>query len=139
MVLDTGGNLYGCGQNTYGAVGSNTQHNIYSMLRIAIGILSVSCGGRHTLAINNHRRVFGWGDNEQGQLALTNGGPTVYWQPTSLDIYDVDKVAAGSNVSLFLKKGKVYGCGGNNLGQLGLGHKEPVFNLTEIEIGKPVV
>lgn len=65
-VILSSGELFTWGEGQYGATGLGTQQNVYSPTKVEIpGVrfLQVSCGKRHTLAIDVHGAVYITGDN----------------------------------------------------------------------------
>ena len=92
----------------------------------SIYIVSIKCGGTHTMFLTNNGKVYGCGNNTNGELGLGNMeiGPLT---PTLVDTSPINTlkisaIACGVNHTIFLTNdGKVYGCGINDLGQLGLG------------------
>jgi alpha-tubulin suppressor-like RCC1 family protein len=114
-------------------VGAGIKTNCFEWTIVAVGLVKVACGSRHSIGINEHGRVYGWGDSSQGQLGLTSNPVNRYYRPTSLEILgDVTDITAANNISIFVTENGVVGCGGNHLGQLGLGHKNPVYSPTQI-------
>jgi alpha-tubulin suppressor-like RCC1 family protein len=92
------------------------------------GVVAVSAGAGHVLALLNEKRVVGWGDTEQGDLGEVGtarcGGVTCERTATpirALEGLDVEAVAAAERYSLVLSGGQVYAFGRNQQGQLGDG------------------
>src|SRR6266404_6286996 len=90
----------------------------------------VACGGKHGLIIRSDGTVWGWGNDNSGQLADAPYGsaPQPYgwaWDPVHIPgILGAVSVAAGQNHSLVLKwDGSLLAFGDNSHGQLGLGDK----------------
>lgn len=133
LVVDQDSSVFGCGQGQYGAVGAGTRANCAEWAPVAVGIDRVSCGARHSIGVNRHGRVYGWGETAQGQLGLATENKCLL-RPVSLEVQrSVVEVSAAGNISVFLlEDGRVVGCGGNHLGQLGLGHKSPVLEPTAL-------
>jgi hypothetical protein len=82
-------------------------------------IVMISCGYRHSLALTESGRVFGWGDNECGQL-----GVDVYRssEPTIIELNDlkIQKISCGRFHSLLLScDGDIYAFGWNGCGEVG--------------------
>jgi len=92
----------------------------------SIYIVSIKCGGTHTMFLTNNGKVYGCGNNRNGELGLGNT-ETDPLTPTLLDTtpfntLTISAIACGTNHTIFLTNdGEVYGCGVNDLGQLGLG------------------
>jgi alpha-tubulin suppressor-like RCC1 family protein len=86
------------------------------------GVVDISCGNWHSLALRGDGTVWAWGSNNFGQLG--NNGPTtlstVPVQVTGLS--GVAVLSAGGNHSMALKSdGTLWAWGFNNVGQLGDG------------------
>ena len=87
-------------------------------------ISKVAIGGGHTIFV--HRESFSKnaylsGRNSSGQLGNGNQTPRNGY---AYGLSEVRDAAAGENFSLFLKEdGSLWGTGGNEYGQLGLGHE----------------
>lgn len=78
----------------------------------------VSAGGGHTLALRPDGTVWGWGDNQFGQLG--DGTITQRLVPIATALTGVTAVAAGGNHSLAITAdGSVWAWGRNTNGQLG--------------------
>ncbi|KAM9808340.1 putative E3 ubiquitin-protein ligase HERC3 [Neosynchiropus ocellatus] len=90
----------------------------------SLAVTQLSCGGRHSVALTSDGHVYVWGRNCRGQLGLGPGRPEV---PSpehlrALSSIPVVQVAAGGAQSFCLSvSGGVFGWGGNQSGQLGLG------------------
>jgi len=101
-------------------------------------VTQVACGETHSLCLCKNGSIFGWGMSLYGQLGL--GFSSDSFEPglgmekskvmeprkiESLKDEQVAKIYCGSTFSLFLtKNGELYGCGMNDLGQLG----EDIYN-----------
>ncbi|KAL9651614.1 hypothetical protein ABK040_001559 [Willaertia magna] len=90
----------------------------------------IALGGSHTVLITNTNRIFVLGKNQNGQLGLGHNDDVDH--PTELKFEpfledNVYSVSCGDRHTIFLtKKGKLYSCGSNFNGQLGLGHNSNV-------------
>ncbi|XP_013877220.1 retinitis pigmentosa GTPase regulator b [Austrofundulus limnaeus] len=86
----------------------------------------ISCGDEHTALITENGKLFMFGSNNWGQLGL--GSKLTVNKPTcvkALKSEKVELVACGRNHTLVCSaQGKVFACGGNGEGQLGLGDCE---------------
>ncbi len=88
----------------------------------------MSAGANHVLIVTQNGHVYGWGDNEFGQLGLgrllQGDQDSFVEKPTILkDLQDkrVLMTASGRSHSLFLTGlGQVYAAGYNEFGQLGV-------------------
>src|SRR5258708_1452126 len=86
----------------------------------------VACGGKHGLIIRSDGTLWGWGNDNSGQLADAPGAPGGYgwaWDPVRIPgILGAVSVAVGQNHSLILKwDGSILAFGDNSHGQLGVG------------------
>ena len=85
-------------------------------------IKHVSAGPTHALATTTNYQVFGWGDNDYGQLGLN--APLLSDKPLAqaevislLANREIVMTACGKAHSLFLtKEGRMYSCGFNEFG-----------------------
>jgi alpha-tubulin suppressor-like RCC1 family protein len=69
------------------------------------------------LAIDSQGNVWGWGDDQQSELCLSSYGELLW--PTQLPLSDVTLASGAGGHALFDSRGRVYGCGVNNYGELG--------------------
>lgn len=95
---------------------------------LKLKISSIATGHYHILAITNDKKLFGWGENKEGQLGLGTFKPT-YFIPTILDFFKdipVKQAAGGESHSLVLTEtGEVFSFGSAECGKLGLGPVKP--------------
>ncbi|MCL2608264.1 MAG: putative Ig domain-containing protein, partial [Methanomassiliicoccaceae archaeon] len=93
----------------------------------------VSAGSMHTMAIRSDGTLWGWGDNEAGQIGL---GPDIKITSIPARVGDADDwicVSAGSYFTIALNsKGELWSCGSNLYGQLGQKDRESRNILTRI-------
>ena len=70
IAIDSDGNLWGWGQNTYGEVGNGTKNKQVLPLQLTQNthFVAVSAGERHSLAIDENGNIWAWGDNAYGKL-----------------------------------------------------------------------
>ena len=90
--------------------------------------VQISCGQSHTLVRTKVGDTFAWGQNEYGQCGTTIGQKVaIVYQPTSVnfDQYykpNIKGISAGGFHSGFVDDiGRLFICGRNDKGQLGLG------------------
>ena len=132
--------VYGCGSNEYGQIGFDSEdygivhHTIpFSIPSISnITITQIACGYGHSLFITNEGHVYSCGWNKYGQLGLNSTDDETtpqliqnYYDSNSNSInYDaitITEIACSDYHSLFLtSNNRVYSCGRNSMGQLGL-------------------
>jgi alpha-tubulin suppressor-like RCC1 family protein len=146
MFLTNTGRVYGCGFNNKGQLGlgnTNTGPTTPTLLNTSpfntLTISAVSCGYEHTMFLTNTGRVYGCGLNTSGELGLGNTTSPVS-TPTLLNTspfntVTISAISAAGNYTLFLTNtGRVYGCGLNTSGELGLGNTtSPVSTPTLID------
>ena len=136
LALKSDGTVWAWGHNYYGELGNNT--NTPSNLPVQVldptdptgfltGIVSVSAGGLHSLALKSDGTVRAWGYNQYGQLG--NNTDTDSWVPVQVKdptgtevLIGIASVKAGGYFSLALKSdGTVFAWGYNFYGELGNG------------------
>jgi alpha-tubulin suppressor-like RCC1 family protein len=141
LALDTDGKVYAWGDNLQGQVGVNTNRSVIrTPTRVtnalaALRIKAVAAGAEHSLVLAEDGKVYSWGRGNGGALGYTAlGAVRAPRQITNLS--SIRQIAAGDKHSLFLNAGKVYACGDNSLGQLGL-PSSVLFTNTPVEIPFP--
>jgi alpha-tubulin suppressor-like RCC1 family protein len=124
LAIDKNGRAWGWGFNSGGELGDNsiTQRNTpVSVLGAVKTFCEISAGASHSLAIDKNGRVWGWGFNGGGQLALT-GIISVF---TPVTITGATKtfcqISAGDGFSMAIdKNGRAWSWGNNTGGKLGI-------------------
>ena len=139
--LDEEGCLWSFGANTYGqlGIGSKIKSKIPQKIKDIPAVIDISCGGEHVLIITIDSNLWACGLNEYGQLGLERE-ETIEESPkypfassyASMKYYclnfkktsfsNVSKISAGYDHSLFQIDEKIFACGSNSTGELGLGH-----------------
>jgi alpha-tubulin suppressor-like RCC1 family protein len=119
----TSGELFTCGYNTYGFLGTGTTTNRSSPGTTAAPGASwkiVGCGNGNLLAaIKTDSTLWTWGYRA---LMMGDGSATGRSFPTSLSGNNWKSIGVGSGHSLAVKTdGTLWACGYNNFGQLGDG------------------
>lgn len=97
--------------------------------------VQITAGGYHTLALGSDGRLWAWGFNGQGQLgdgtAVNRPVPSASHPPMGAKI---KSLAAGEDHSLFLTEGgRIFACGRNDHGQLGIGTTSNTATWIEVE------
>ena len=124
LALKTDGTVWGWGDNYFGQLGDGT-NNIQRITPVQVsglsGITAVAGGTSHSLALKADGTVWGWGDNNNGQL----GDGTTIPRSTPIQVSGLNGITAavgGGSHSLALKTdGTVWAWGNNDNGQLGDG------------------
>jgi alpha-tubulin suppressor-like RCC1 family protein len=136
VVLTVSGNLYACGDNTYGQLGDNTivqKTTLVKMSDPSGGYVVtempryVACGGYHTVVLTNNNNLYACGYNFDGQLGIVSYGTenpyNTLQKMLSPSLSSGEKfisIACGNYHTVVLtNKNNIYGCGYNFLNQLG--------------------
>ena len=99
--------------------GDNEQRNKPYLMMNDNTITQISCGGEHTLMLKQNGSLFGFGNNEYGQLGTGNNENQNEPKLILKDI-EISQIHCGSFHSIFLRQnGNVYSFGYNRYGQLG--------------------
>lgn len=148
LGLKNDGTIWAWGRNGTGQLGTGTARDTNSLVQIGTGSdwTKIAAGANHSAAIKSDGTLWTWGSDEYGQLG--NGGTnTALISPTKADsATDWQKVYAGEFNTFAIKQdGTLWGCGRNDIGQVGDGTKInknlPVqigtgTNWSEISVGK---
>lgn len=127
--------LYVWGNNNRGQLGLGDYNHRFSPQEVIFeSVVSVSCGGTHTIALTLDGLVYVWGDNSSGQLGsgcklnLNQNVPHkfIFHEP----IYQVS--CGGAYTMVVTKLGKIYGWGCNDKGQLGLADYADQYSPQEL-------
>ncbi len=140
--------LYASGKNHNGQLGLGdiTDRHQWTEVRVpqGFGVEQVIAGASHNIlkgkGMNGEDKLYACGHNGHGQLGLGDFNDRREW--TEIDIpqgFSVEKVMAGDYHSFLKGKGKdgndkLYACGRNFEGQLGLGDNEHRNQWTEVDI-----
>jgi alpha-tubulin suppressor-like RCC1 family protein len=133
LALKIDGTVWAWGYNGDGELGDNTKINELFPVQVhgasnignLTGIISLSAGYAHILALKNDGTVWAWGDNSNGELGNNNTVSTsIPVQVRGSDnigfLTGISAIAAGQQFSLALKNdGTVWAWGENSTGQLG--------------------
>ena len=136
FILKNDGTLWTCGGNEYGqlGLGDTNNRNIFTQVTTnANDIKSVYCGGYHTLILKNDGTLWGCGCNDCGRLGLgDNTNRTIFTEITT-NINDIKQIYCGTYYTLVLKNDDtLWGCGRNDVGQLGLGDGNNRYIFTQV-------
>lgn len=127
MAIDTAGNIWVWGNNSYGQMGNGTSGTNVptpTLVTIPSGAKAISAGWYHSLAVSTLGAVFSWGRNNSGQIGNGSASATTH-QTTpyqvALGLSSAKGVAAGGYHSMAVtSSGALWGWGINSSGQLGL-------------------
>ncbi len=155
MALTENGDLWSWGRDDYGQLGNGDTDDSFTMeknrqgvdqkiyfshtpAQIDLsGVIAISVGDEHSVALMNNGTVMAWGRNDHGELG--NGGVVKQSTPQNvmgLSGKSVTAVSAGHHHTLALDSyGKVWSWGKNQDGQLGYGTSPASYSAQP----KPVV
>ncbi|WP_303968692.1 Ig-like domain-containing protein [Sporosarcina ureae] len=130
LAVDDNGHVWSWGRNKYGQVGMKPDKMGETIVpeRIASlnGIIAVSAGSEHSVALQDNGNVWTWGSNEYGQLG--NGETTnINFEPKLVPgLTSIMEISAGNNHTVALKQDRtsMFAWGSNSYGQLGDGGRE---------------
>ena len=122
FILKNDGTLWGCGNNSYGRLGTESVDNktAFTIIDSNPGnIKSICCGNDYTLILKNDGTLWGCGNNQYGQLGLGDtANKTIFTKITD----NIKSVCCGYAYTIILKNDNtLWGCGRNDYYQLGLG------------------
>ncbi|WPB74364.1 RCC1 repeat-containing protein [Archangium violaceum] len=142
MALREDGTVWGLGRNGYGQLGWPNDFGIHTAPRQVpdlTGVVTLSAGDAHVLALREDGTVWAWGSNSRGQLGVETSLTSRYTPAPVPGLTDVVAISAGQSSNLALRRdGTVWGWGDNSLGQLGDGTRlsrytpAPVAGLTDV-------
>jgi alpha-tubulin suppressor-like RCC1 family protein len=128
LALDTKGHGWGWGFNTDGQLGNGTTINSTTPVAVimpsGVAFSALSCGGRHSLALDTSGHAWAWGFNADGELGNGTTGtsttPVAVSMPTGSSFKAI--AAGGDGQSLALDtSGTAWGWGYNGDDELGNG------------------
>ena len=143
LGLAGNGKLYAWGNNGHGVLGLGSQGGsptgpaLVPFPNNAPAWSQIACGHEHAFALASNGRLYGCGYNQSGQLGLghTNDQSSFTEVPFPDGVTSWRSIAAGHLHSLALgNDGKLYACGSNGEGQLGIGYSSPQNQTTFIPI-----
>ena len=149
LVCSSSGEVFSWGSNTDSQIGlpesDANEYGLFDTPKLVpfpnhVIVTSVAAGSRHSIALSNTGAVYGWGSNLYGQLGF--GRETLVLQKASpiggIDCLPLSQVHCGSFHTIFITvSGRVFVCGRNNFGQLGLGDTNDRFIITRSGSLKP--
>lgn len=125
LALLPNGQMAGWGANGFGEVQAGQGDFLQAPHLISLPgtrAMAAVVGSRHSLAIDENGRVWGWGDNSSGQLGLGHTKPVAGMALIQGLPARASFIAAGAQHSVvLLTDGTVWVWGANNRGQIGQG------------------
>ena len=140
VVLTQANRLWVCGYNAFGQLGLGDKEPRATFTAVPWPedrgrIQQVIADGTHTLVLTQNNRLWVCGANDSGQLGLGDKEPRATFTavPWPEDRGRIQQVIAGNNHTVVLTQdNRLWVCGFNFFGQLGLGDKEPRANFTTV-------
>lgn len=128
MALRSDGTVWTWGDNEWGQLGNGSASTTQSSVPVQVvnlsGVVAISAGSSHALALRSDGSVWAWGANSSGELG---GGSTDFAKhpeprPVS-GVANISAIAAGSNYSIVIDRGdgSLWAWGSNVNGRLGDG------------------
>lgn len=137
FAITTGGELYGWGSNTMRQLGADTDQRVVdtpTLIEIldskknVLGIVRIASSGNHTIAAASDGAVYGWGENNTGELGTESGRIK---NPTKVSVSG-DEVFTSVNFSAVIDSDDLYMSGANNCGQMGNGSNKSVYTFAKL-------
>jgi alpha-tubulin suppressor-like RCC1 family protein len=146
VAVTAAGHVYAWGYNNYGQLGTGTTTTTTPVEAKGVGgtgflsgIVAITAGASHTIALGADGHIYAFGVNSSGQLGI--GSTTAKSTPVEVEgpggtgfLSGVVAVSAGSSHSLALTQGgNIYAFGLNANGQLGDGSTTNATTPSEVE------
>jgi len=128
LALKNNGEVWAWGLNGNGQLGDNTTQSRATPVQVKVtastfltGIVSIACGGNHSLALTSAGAAKAWGKNTNGQIGINSTTtPQKLAQQVSGLTSGVAMLAGGLNNSYAVKTdGSAWSWGANNSAQIG--------------------
>jgi uncharacterized delta-60 repeat protein len=148
FILTADGLVFGWGRNDSGQLGDGTTTDRLSPVPLFTGgplsgrsIVALATGGAHTLALTADGCLVAWGDNSRGQLGL--GTTLSSFLPVAIPGFGPDSgfgiraLAAGpAHSAILTADSRLFACGDNTYGQLGIGTFAASFAPVPVALGE---
>ncbi|XP_008550734.2 X-linked retinitis pigmentosa GTPase regulator [Microplitis demolitor] len=139
--LTKSGVIYICGEAESGKLGIALDFRTQiapKQMQLPVSVISVACGGHHTLLLGENGDIYCTGSNASGQLGMGTN-ITEIQTPKQLPCNNlkeeiIKKIVCGeSHVAIITESGKLFMCGDGRHGKLGLEENENnVYELTYV-------
>ena len=149
LALKSDGTVWAWGDNGFGELGNNSTTPSYTPVQVEgsgssgflTGVIAVSAGSYHCLALKSDGTVWAWGDNSKGELGINTSTSSSKTPVQVGSLSNVTAIAAGDNYfSLALKSdGTVWAWGYNFSGQLGNNDNTYANSYIPVEVGGSTV
>ena len=133
-VIDAEDNLWAWGENEYNKLGQGNSYLVSAPIKIFENAKNVWAGALNTYVLDKNNQLWGAGANTHGQLG--QGNTNTYNNFTQINIDGLDlnttniiKIEVSNYITsgsalIMCNNGKVYGCGDNGNGSLGIGNTQ---------------
>jgi alpha-tubulin suppressor-like RCC1 family protein len=142
FIFTTSGRLFACGYNYCGQLGLGDNENRFGWIEVKVPgleepIIRVSAQEKQTFIHTASGRLFACGNNQCGQLGLGDNQNRLNW--TEIKVVGLEEsiasVTTGKDHTFILTANhRLFACGSNNQGQLGLGDKMDRKDWTEVKV-----
>lgn len=135
LAIKGDGTLWGWGDNSQGQLGAISGGALHQLADDEW--IDIAAGEKYSIAIKSDGTLWGTGYNNYGQLGLGTPPPYNYYDWTLISSDKWKHVSCGTATTLAIKDDDtLWGCGRNDVGQLGLGDITERDSLTKIGDGK---
>ena len=146
LALDSQGNVWAWGDNSLGQLGADPASTTVGSMHFrsepatisgfTMPVVAIATGFNHNLAIDTAGNVWAWGQNNDGQLGISN---TTSYRYTPAIVNGIGgpatSIAASMHHSLAAdSSGHAWGWGDNSLGELGNGADTVANQYTPVEV-----
>jgi alpha-tubulin suppressor-like RCC1 family protein len=136
LIVDTDGNLWGIGSNSYGALGTtNLGGNVTSFVKLDTNVAFASAGRRSTAYVKNDGTMWGLGDNRWKKMSQSHGDQI--HSPAQI-AKDIEFMDSGEHEILAVDHvGKLYYAGWRTVNGFGQGNgNNPTFAFMMDNVAK---
>jgi len=139
VIVTENGELYTAGSNGYGQMGSGSPQKTFQKVKaITERVKFAECGYYHTIAITEGNQIWGCGWNAVGELGIADvGDQHKFVLAKFIAPEPIVYMSVGFQQTFIrLKNGKMFCCGFNSYGGLGLGDTDPRSTYVPFELPK---
>ncbi|KAJ5070107.1 hypothetical protein M0811_11312 [Anaeramoeba ignava] len=142
LILTEDGDVFGCFANSNGQIGQPSLNFINTPQKILIPhkVNSIYCSGQQSYFLLENGDLFGCGRNDSGLFPHSKPGNI---STPEFITQSVERFFTGiySSQYFFIRNGELFCSGNNSYGQLGLGHSNPISEITQISFfsGKDII
>ena len=139
LLLTSDNKLYACGDNYNGqlGLGDTVNRNIFTRIPNTPSNIKQIYGGRYyTLLLTDDDTLYACGSNSYGQLGLGDNNEINTFALIPNTPSNIKQIQGGNfHILLLTDDNKLYVCGGNLYGQLGLGYyRKDINTFTQVSV-----